>query len=111
MIDYYDMDLSPLMNRFKINEFLVTAGRKGGYVKEISGEETPYKAAAVRTNGDSTGAGDIFLAAYVIDRMLNRQTIPHACKYAAKLAARQIDGNYINPEYLDPGRFDLLNKS
>ena len=111
MADYYQMDLSPLMHRFKINEFLVTAGSKGGCVKEITGVETPYKAAAVRTNGDSTGAGDIFLAAYVIDRMLNRQTIPDACKYAAKLAARQIDGNYINSEYLDPGRFDLLNKA
>lgn len=111
MADFYQMDLSPLMHRFKINEFLVTAGSKGGCVKEITGVETPYNAAAVRTNGDPTGAGDIFLAAYVIGRILNRQTIPVACKYAAILVARQIDGNYINSEYLDPGRFDLLNKS
>jgi len=111
MADYYQMDLAPLMQRFKINEFLITAGSKGGCVKEITGKEIRYKAAAARTDGDPTGAGDIFLAAYVIGRMLNRRTIPDACKYAAKLAARQIDGNYINPQYLDPGRFDLLNKT
>jgi len=56
------------------------------------------------------GAGDIFLAAYVIGRMLNRRRIPDACQYAAKLVARQIDGNYITPQYLDPGRLGLLNK-
>jgi sugar/nucleoside kinase (ribokinase family) len=111
MMDYYQMDLSPLMHRFKINEFLVTAGSKGGRVSEISGIEIPYKAAIVRTMGDPTGAGDIFLAAYVIRRVLNRQTIPDACNYAAKLVARQIDENYIQLEYTDPNRFDRFNKS
>ncbi|MGD2185264.1 MAG: PfkB family carbohydrate kinase [Desulfobacterales bacterium] len=105
--DYYQMDLSQLMNRFNINEFLVTSGAKGGCVKKITGEEIHYKAAAVKTTGDPTGAGDIFLAAYVIARILNRQTIADACNYAAKLVARQIDGNYIKPEYLDLGRLDL----
>jgi sugar/nucleoside kinase (ribokinase family) len=111
MADYYQMDLSVLMHRFKINEFLVTAGSQGGCVKEITGVEIPYKAATVRTNGDPTGAGDIFLAAYVIGRILKRQTIPDACKYAAKLVAKQIDDNYIQLESLDPVRFDYLNKS
>jgi sugar/nucleoside kinase (ribokinase family) len=60
---------------------------------------------------DPTGAGDIFLAAYVIGRILKRQTIPDACKYAAKLVAKQIDDNYIQLESLDPVRFDYLNKS
>ena len=49
---------------------------------------------------DVTGAGDIFLAAYVIGRILNRQIIADASQYAAKLVARQIDGNYIEPEVL-----------
>jgi sugar/nucleoside kinase (ribokinase family) len=111
MADYYQMDLSQLMNRFKINEFLVTAGGNGGWVMKITGKEIPYKAAAVKTSGDPTGAGDIFLAAYVIGRMLNRRRIPDACKYAAKLVARQIDGNYIKAQYLDPGHLDRLNKT
>ena len=106
MTDYYQMDLSRLMHRFKIKEFLVTAGSKGGCVQEISGEEIPYMASIPRTKGDPTGAGDIFLAAYVICRMLNHQKIPDACKYAAKLVARQIDDNYIKLESLDPGHFD-----
>ena len=111
MMDYYQMDLSSLMHRFKINEFLVTAGSKGGCVREISGVEFPYKAAIVRTKGDPTGAGDIFLAAYVIGRILMCQTIPDACKFAAKLVARQIDDNYIQLESIDPDRFASFNKS
>ena len=110
MADYYQMDLSRLMHRFKINEFLVTAGSKGGCVREISGAKIPYKAATPRTNGDPTGAGDIFLAAYVIARILNHQKIPDACKYAAKLVALQIDDNYIKLESFDSGQFDCLTK-
>ncbi len=110
MADYYQMDLSRLMHRFKINEFLVTAGSKGGCVQEISGDEIPYMAATPKTKGDPTGAGDIFLAAYVIGRMLNRQKIPDACKYAAKLVARQIDNKYIKLELLDPGHIDCLTE-
>ena len=106
MSDYYQMDLSQLMHHFKIKEFLVTAGSQGGSVQEISGEEIRYMASIPRTKGDPTGAGDIFLAAYVIGRMLNRQKISDACKYAAKLVARQIDDNYIKLESLDPGHFD-----
>ena len=111
MADYYQMDLSPLMQRFKINEFLITAGSKGGCVREITGNEIRYKAAATRTDGDPTGAGDIFLAAYVSGRMLNRESIPHACKYAARLVARQIDGNYIKPECLTPEHFNGFNET
>ena len=110
MSDYYQMDLSQLMHRFKIKEFLVTAGSKGGCVQEISGEEIRYMASIPRTKGDPTGAGDIFLAAYVIGRMLNRQKIPDACKYAAKLVSRQIDDNYLKLESLDPGHIDSCKR-
>ena len=111
MADYYQMDVSPLLQRFKINEFLITAGSKGGSVREITGKEIRYKAAATRTDGDPTGAGDIFLAAYVSRRMLNHESIPHACKYAARLAARQIDGNYIKPECLTPEHLNGFNET
>ena len=109
LADYYQMDISQLMQRFEISEFLVTAGAKGGCVQTINGEKIPYKAAASQTTGDPTGAGDIFFAAYVINRIFKRWRIADACDDAAKLVARQIEGNYIRPEYLDLGRLDRMN--
>ncbi len=100
LIDFFRTDLTELMRQFKINEFVVTTGHKGGFVQTITGEEITYPAAGKKSNGDPTGAGDIFLAAYVIDRFYNRRSIREACQYAAKLAARQIEGNYIKPDDL-----------
>lgn len=103
LIEFFQTDLTEIMRQFNINEFVVTTGYKGGFVRTITGEEIPYRAASVKLNGDPTGAGDIFLAAYVIDRFLNRRSIADACKYAAKLAALQIEGNYITPDDLSLG--------
>lgn len=106
IIDFYQVDLSELMRRFKINEFIVTSGEKGGFVKTILGETFQYqaskasKAASVNSIKDSTGSGDIFLAAYVISRILKHQTIVDASQYAAKLVARHIEENYIEPKTL-----------
>jgi len=106
IIDFYQVDLSELMRRFKINEFIVTSGEKGGFVKTILGETFQYqaskasKAASVNSIKDSTGSGDIFLAAYVISRILKHQTIVDASQYATKLVAGHIKGNYIEPKTL-----------
>lgn len=100
LIDFFRMDLTQLMRQFKINEFVVTSGHKGGFVQTIGGEEIPYSATRVKSNADPTGAGDVFLAAYVIARFLNRRSLADACQYAAKLAALQIEGNYIKPDDL-----------
>lgn len=100
IIDFFQMKLLDLMNQFKISEFVVTSGDKGGFVQNISGEAVRYEAAELNSMKDPTGAGDIFLAAYVMERLFNHQPIPDACKYAGKLAARQIDGNYIKSKIL-----------
>jgi sugar/nucleoside kinase (ribokinase family) len=78
----------------------VTAGHKGGFVQTVKAGQISYPAAKVSSNEDPTGAGDIFLAAYVIGRFLKQQSIADACEYAAKLAARQIEGKYIKPNDL-----------
>ena len=100
IIDFFEMDLLELLRHFKINEFVVTAGHSGGFVQTITGEKIQYPATAVKVREDPTGAGDVFLAAYVIGRYLNRWSIVNSCEYAAKLAARQIEGNYITPDDL-----------
>jgi sugar/nucleoside kinase (ribokinase family) len=95
VLDFFKTDLETVMNQYRISEFIVTSGDKGGFVQTITGERIRYDAAAINSIADPTGAGDIFLAAYVIGRLLRRHSIPAACKYAAKLAARQISGHYI----------------
>jgi len=100
IIDFFQTDLLGLQRHFKINEFVVTAGHRGGFVQTITGEKIPYSAAGINSREDPTGAGDVFLAAYVIGRHLNHRSIADSCKYAAKLAAQQIEGNYIKPDDL-----------
>ena len=100
IIAFFRTDLLGLMRQFNINEFVVTAGHKGGFVRTIKAGQISYPAAEVTLSEDPTGAGDIFLAAYVISRFLEQRSIADACKYAAKLAARQIEGKYIKPNDL-----------
>jgi sugar/nucleoside kinase (ribokinase family) len=100
LIDFFRMDLTELIHHLRIDEFVVTSGHKGGFVQTMTGEKIPYSAAGVKLGGDPTGTGDIFLAAYVIGRLLQHRSIADACKYAAKLAALQIEGNYIKPDDL-----------
>jgi sugar/nucleoside kinase (ribokinase family) len=95
IIAFFRTDLLGLMRQFNINEFVVTAGHEGGFVRTLRAGQISYPAAKVTSNEDPTGAGDIFLAAYVIGRYLKQRPIAEACKYAAKLAARQIEGKYI----------------
>lgn len=98
MLEFFQTDPVTLMHRFHIREFIVTKGAEGGFVQEISAAAIPYKAAAVKIEGDPTGAGDIFLAAYVVERLFRQHSIARACEYAAQLVARQIEGNYIIAE-------------
>ena len=94
-LDYYQTDLVTLMRQFNIREFIVTAGADGGFVQKVDEAPIPYAAPAVRSRGDPTGAGDIFLAGYVVRRLLRQDSISKACQYASSLVIRQIAGNFI----------------
>jgi len=96
----FQMTLAELMDRFKIEEFVVTLGDKGGFVQKQSGETFHYDAALIKTTVDPTGAGDVFFAAYIVSRLANQKDIPDACIYAAEIAARQVEGRYITPDFL-----------
>ena len=100
MLAFYQSDLVTLMRKFDIREFIVTAGTSGGFVQKTSAATIPYDAAATKFEGDPTGAGDIFLAAYVVARLLKQHSIRQACQYAARLVARQIEGNHIKADDL-----------
>jgi sugar/nucleoside kinase (ribokinase family) len=95
VLEYFQTDPVTLMRQFNIREFIVTAGANGGFVQQVDAAPIPYAAPALKSRGDSTGAGDIFLAGYVVRRLLRQDSIPKACQSAAGLVTRHIAGNYI----------------
>ena len=100
ILTFFGMTLTELMNRFEIEEFVVTLGEKGGFVQKGNGKRFHYDAVKIKTPVDSTGAGDVFFAAYILSRFANKSDIPAACIYAAKIAARQVGGKYITTDSL-----------
>ena len=100
IIDFYQADLIELMNRFKIEEFIVTLREKGGFVQKRTGEKIEYEADRIDSLEDPTGAGDVFLAAYIIAKLFQKKNISAACSYAANLVGQQIAGNYIKKDTL-----------
>jgi sugar/nucleoside kinase (ribokinase family) len=100
ILDFYQMNLTELMDRFKIGESVITLGERGGFVRTRSGETFEYAADPGNSAVDSTGAGDVFFAAYILSRFSCQLPIPDACRYAARIAARQVEGKYITTNQL-----------
>lgn len=100
ILDFFGLTLGELMNRFEIEEFVVTLGKKGGFVQTSNGDIFHYDAKKIHGPADPTGAGDVFLAAYVVGRILLNKNISEACASAAKLSARQLEGKYITSNKL-----------
>jgi sugar/nucleoside kinase (ribokinase family) len=95
IIDFFDLDISALIKTYRLEECVVTCGNEGGFVQDKKGNRYSYKASPVTSVLDPTGAGDVFFAAYLVSRFLNKQNIPNACGYAANLSALQVCGNYV----------------
>jgi len=100
ILSFFGFDVNRLIKSYNIEECMVTCGAKGGLVQDQNGNVHPYDATPVDSITDPTGAGDVFLAAYLISRFQKKQNITDACRYAAKLSAEQVRGNYIKPETL-----------
>ena len=100
ILDAYQMGIDELMNAYELSEIVVTNGSEGGRVVLMSGEVVSYKARRVNHVADATGAGDVFFAAYLVSRLHQRQSVRVACKHAALVAARQVQGRYIPEDCL-----------
>jgi sugar/nucleoside kinase (ribokinase family) len=100
VLQYFDTDLASLLARYNIEEFIVTQGKKGGFVIDSKNNQIRFNAMPVQSPGDPTGAGDIFFAAYIVGRFMKKMAISNACDYAANLTALQITGNYITEDSL-----------
>ena len=100
ILDHYQKSLSEIMKSFEIDESVITLGQKGGWVETRRGEKFKYSAGRVNAVTDPTGAGDVFFAAYLAGRFVNNQNISDACRHAACIAARQVEGRYISIDRL-----------
>jgi len=100
ILDAYQMRIDELMNAYKLSEIIVTDGSAGGRVVLMSGEVVNYEARLVNQVVDTTGAGDVFFAAYLVSRLHQRRSVRVACKHAALVAARQVQGRYIPEDCL-----------
>lgn len=90
--DALGVDASGIVHRFGVEELIVTAAASGGRVYTPAAPPYAFPARPVAKVRDPTGAGDVFLAAYLIGRRSTGLTIEAACAGAAEQAARQVEG-------------------
>ena len=100
ILDAYQMGVDDLINAYTLSEVVVTAGREGGYVALASSDMIRYESPRVSHVVDPTGAGDVFFAAYLVSRLREHRSVRAACKQAAFIAARQVQGRYIPEDCL-----------
>jgi sugar/nucleoside kinase (ribokinase family) len=101
ILGFLDYDIGELIRSYNIEECVVTRGAEGGFVQDQNGNVHSYDAIPVDSITDPTGAGDIFIAAYMLGRFLKKLNIKDASEYAAKLSARQVSGKYITQDVLN----------
>ncbi len=84
-----------MLEAFGIDELVITQGDVGGFVQTWTDLKVSYLAAPVKRMVDSTGAGDVFFAAYLYHRHYAKASIVEASRAAAKTAALQVSDQYI----------------
>jgi len=100
ILSFFNLDEVALLERFEIEELIVTDGSRGGRVSSRRNPPYVYPAPLVREGGDAVGAGDVFCATYVTHRLFRRRTVPEACTAAARLAALHVAASFIPAEAL-----------
>lgn len=96
VLEHLDSTVSGLMDNHDVAEMIVTAGIDGGTVFQKDGPPVDYMASPVAIPFDTTGAGDVFFAAYLVARLYQEMSIVDACDFAAQRAAMQISGEYVS---------------
>ena len=99
-LDTYKMEAVDLVRQFKLSELLVTSGRGGGFVLTSQNKKIEFAAKRIEKEMDPTGAGDVFLAAYLAHRFYQKQSIRDSLDQASSIAAKQVSGAFIPFEKL-----------
>jgi sugar/nucleoside kinase (ribokinase family) len=92
---HYGCTCERLVDRFRIDEFVLTQAERGGRVLLRGGGTVAYSAVTPPEVGDSTGAGDVLLGAYLAARVWRHDTVRDACRLAARRAGDQVAGRFI----------------
>ena len=93
ILQFYQMDCKTLKEVYGLQELVITKGDEGGYI--MADKKVSFVAKPVPRIIDTTGAGDIFFAAYLIYRFHKHRNISESSQYAASIAARYVAGLYI----------------
>jgi sugar/nucleoside kinase (ribokinase family) len=101
MLDHFRLSLPGFLQRFRIDEAVITRGSRGSSVWTRSGEGFHFGAEPVRRVVSAVGAGDVFFAAYLASHIYRRLDIDMAAMFAAGLAAKQVGGKHLAPTLLD----------
>ena len=101
MLDHFRESVPGFLQRFRIDEAVITRGSRGASVWTRSGEGYHFAAEAVRRPASTVGAGDVFFAAYLAAHVYRKLDIDLAAGFAAGVAARQVAGKHIAPALLD----------
>jgi sugar/nucleoside kinase (ribokinase family) len=108
LCDSLRMSPEELLREFALREMVLTRGALGGAVFGRRGLLTcwsPTGAGGCRraraVAGDPTGAGDVFFAAYLVERLWRRRSPALAAAAAARLAARQVRGRHLAARELE----------
>ena len=95
----YRMDRETLKKVYGLEELVITRADMGGTV--VAGETVRYPAEFVPQVMDSTGAGDVFFAAYLAKRYHEDESIAESSRHAASIAAAHVAGRYLPVDALD----------
>ncbi|NPV05291.1 MAG: hypothetical protein HPY67_11225 [Syntrophaceae bacterium] len=101
MLDHFRESLPGFLQRFRVDEAVITHGSRGASVWTRFGEGCHIAAAEVRRPVSTVGAGDVFFAAYLAAHLYRGLDMDLAAGFAAGVAARQVAGKHIAPALLD----------
>jgi sugar/nucleoside kinase (ribokinase family) len=103
MLDHFRLSLPGFLQRFRIDEAVITRGSRGASVWTRAGEGYHFGAETVRRPVSTVGAGDVFFAAYLVAHVYRKLDIDMAAMFAAGIAAKQVSGKHLAPGLLDLG--------
>jgi len=101
MLDHCRESLPGFLQRFRVDEAVITRGSRGASVWTRSGDGVHFRAEPVRRPVSTVGAGDVFFAAYLAAHVYRKLDIDLAARFAAGVAARQVAGMHISSALLD----------
>jgi len=101
LLDHLEIENAKgLVSDFKIQELVVTDASKGGQVYTLDGWSVIYEPDQPELADDSTGAGDVFFATYLCNRLRDHKTIEESCKLAQETVIEHLKGNHIRQSSL-----------